>query len=446
MSRNHLVPIWILALIMVSTGWKVTSAQEDDTPTEDTQAAPGLPQLLGNWNILLTDTAQNTLHCWLGITEIDGNLTARFNAWSGGLHQVPAEYKDGNISFAIQTRNKGRDGTDYWVGTLKREERQGPRANRTIYIIEGTTRFEQDDQVRSWTARPQVIRVNPTGTWSIDSIEGLPQAERKLLIKREGRQITGRFIDNSRSETLENPRVRRGELVATVPMRGTDQEPTPHTLRATIKGDVLEGAFIAGKQRYAFTARRDRQWETPIELFNGQNLDHWIMNTGQDIRESAWQIVDGALCMPKVGENIMTKQKYDDFKIDLEFKVPEKGNSGVYLRGRHEVQISDSLGKPLNPGSCGAIYGRITPTTDACKAHGEWQRLEVTLISMYVTVKLNEQTIIDNILIEGMTGGALDNDDNAPGPIYLQGNHSPVCYRNIRITPAKAPVAPEDFK
>jgi hypothetical protein len=85
----------------------------------------------------------------------------------------------------------------------------------------------------------------------------------------------------------------------------------------------------------------------------------------------------------------------------------------------------------------GAIYGFLAPNENASKGAGEWQTYDITLVGRRVTVVLNGKTIICDQTIPGITGGALDSDEGAPGPIYLQGDHGPVLYRNLHITPAK---------
>ncbi len=447
MLRNYLTGVSVLTILVVGAGWTITSAQENAPPAAENKAETVPPELLGAWNIALGDPAERTLPCWMSIEQKDGKLTARYNSWAAGMQYIPVEFKDGKISFACWT--PGIKGKDFWTGTLKLQERpgrQGRRAGQLNATIEGTARGENDEKTRPWTARRQVIRVNTTGTWIIENVEGLPKTERKLLLKQENWRVQGRLIDGEHGEKLADSRLRGGELTATVPMRGAGQETVQFNLKATIKGDILDGAFIDGEKQYPFTARRERQWESPIQLFNGENLDGWTVKAWEKRDGFNWQVTDGALCTPKPGKDIVTERKFDDFKLRLEFKVPPGGNSGVYLRGRHEVQVADSFGKPLSPDCCGAVYGRIIPSVNACKKPDEWQSYEITLIGMYLTVKFNDQIIIDNQLLEGMTGGALDNDDNEPGPIYLQGDHSAICYRNIQITPAKAPVPPEGLE
>ncbi len=110
-------------------------------------------------------------------------------------------------------------------------------------------------------------------------------------------------------------------------------------------------------------------------------------------------------------------------------------NSGIYLRGIYEVQVADTYGKRLDSHNMGGIYSRITPTVNAEKPAGEWQTYDITLVDRHVTVVLNGKTIIDNQPLLGCTGGALWSDEFRPGPIYLQGDHTGVCYRNMVLKP-----------
>lgn len=133
----------------------------------------------------------------------------------------------------------------------------------------------------------------------------------------------------------------------------------------------------------------------------------------------------------------MTKKKFTDFKLEAEFGYPVGSNSGIYLRGRHEVQIEDNYGMEINSHRIGGVYGFLTPYLNAAKKAGKWQRLEITLIGRLVTIELNGKKIIERQNIPGITGGALDSDEGAPGPILVQGDHGPVEFRKLELTPAK---------
>ncbi len=181
----------------------------------------------------------------------------------------------------------------------------------------------------------------------------------------------------------------------------------------------------------------------PIPLFDGRSLDGWRLN--ESGWENGWRAENGVLVNRPAenvpGEprrrfgNLRTTREFEDFKLTLETRVPPKGNSGVYLRGVYEVQVLDSHGRALDSHNMGAIYSRITPTASAEKPAGEWQRMEITLLDRHVTVVLNGTTIIDNQPLAGCTGGALWSDEFRPGPIFLQGDHGPIEFRNLVLRP-----------
>lgn len=183
------------------------------------------------------------------------------------------------------------------------------------------------------------------------------------------------------------------------------------------------------------------EYGKPIQLFNGENLMGWkLINPNLT---NGFKVIDGVLVnnpVQKEGEhvsygNIRTVDEFEDFNLKLEVNVPEHSNSGIYLRGIYEIQVFDSYGKELDSHNMGALYSRITPSTAAEKPGGEWQKLDITLYKRHLTVKLNGTTIIDNQPVYGPTGGAISADVFKPGPIYLQGDHGKVSYKNIVLTP-----------
>ena len=133
----------------------------------------------------------------------------------------------------------------------------------------------------------------------------------------------------------------------------------------------------------------------------------------------------------------MTDETFTDFKLHIEFRYPKGSNSGVYLRGRYEVQIEDSRGLEPSKDQLGAVYGFLSPSDMVAKEAGEWQSYDITLVGRMVKVVANGKTVICNQEIPGITGGALDSKEGEPGPIYIQGDHGPIEFRNIILTPAK---------
>jgi hypothetical protein len=175
-------------------------------------------------------------------------------------------------------------------------------------------------------------------------------------------------------------------------------------------------------------------WGKPVALFNGKDLTGWAAFGGTN----QWTADAGVLRNAKSGANLMTTEKFTDFKLHVEVNCPKGSNSGIYLRGRYEVQIEDSTEPEPRPVDMGAVYGFLVPNENASNGPDTWQALDVTLVGRRVTVVLNGKTIIGDQTIPGITGGALDSDEGAPGPIFLQGDHGPVQYRNVVITPAVA--------
>jgi hypothetical protein len=209
----------------------------------------------------------------------------------------------------------------------------------------------------------------------------------------------------------------------------------------TQTGDNLNGTMLyTDGKKYEWTAtrapslRRSKQpvWDKPINLFNGKNLDGWHA-TGKN----QWLAESAILRSPKSGSNLVTDKSFTDFKLHIEFRYPKGSNSGVYLRGRYEVQIEDNYGTDPLVDRFSAIYGFITPNEMVAKAPGEWQVYDIVLVGRTVSVTANGKTVICNQEIPGITGGALNSKEGEPGPIMIQGDHGPVEFRNIVITPAK---------
>ena len=206
----------------------------------------------------------------------------------------------------------------------------------------------------------------------------------------------------------------------------------------SLKDNKLSGYKMLGGHKLQWTAVRAPSltrekppvWGNPKNLLD-DNLTRWIIPANNKFR-----MIDGVLVNDEVGGNLVTKEEFDDFKLSVEFRYPEGSNSGIYLRGRYEVQIEDSpVNKPSNL-SIGGIYGFIEPAVYAAKKAGEWQTYEITLVGRNVTIVHNGIEVISNRPIPGITGGSLDSNEGNPGPILIQGDHGPVEFRKFVITPA----------
>jgi len=205
----------------------------------------------------------------------------------------------------------------------------------------------------------------------------------------------------------------------------------------SLKDNKLSGYKLLDGNKLKFTGVRapslEREeppvWANPIDLLT-DNMDLWVIP-----ENNKFKMVDGVLVNPEKGGNLITTQKFDDFKLSVEFKYPEGSNSGIYLRGRYEVQIEDSKGR-ADDVSIGGIYGFIAPSVNAANEPGEWQTYEITLVGRHVTIVHNGIVTIYNRPIPGITGGSLNSNEGEPGPIMIQGDHGPIQFRKFVVTPS----------
>jgi hypothetical protein len=241
---------------------------------------------------------------------------------------------------------------------------------------------------------------------------------------------------------MENAKVIHEELTFVSPKgeEGFDYD-TTYTLRPV--GDHLEGSARNSSQTWSITGKRApsltddpvSQWGQPVKLFNGQDFTGWRFS---DPANSHWKIENGDLVNTGHGAEIITLAKFNNFKLHLEFNAAPVSNSGIFLRGRYEVQVeTDSVAEPPSHHT-GGIYGYLDPTPEQPRSADKWQTLDIMFVGRTVTVVQNGITVIQHKVIPGITGGALDSDEGAPGPIYLQGSEKGrVAFRNIVIIPGK---------
>jgi hypothetical protein len=175
----------------------------------------------------------------------------------------------------------------------------------------------------------------------------------------------------------------------------------------------------------------------PINLL-ANGLDDWKLTNPEKI--NGWRFEDGVLIneTPKKNfgaygkyGNLQTKENFKDFELLIDYNVPEGGNSGIYLRGAYEVQVVDKNSSMQGIQGPGAVFGRIKPRFNNANPGGEWNSYRLVLVDRHITVELNGKTVIDNQPLEGCTGGGINADDTKPGPIFLQGDHTSVKYKNI---------------
>jgi len=252
-------------------------------------------------------------------------------------------------------------------------------------------------------------------------------------------------------------------LIVTVPPPNDALNSSPTGVwELTDKGEKISGiqkhggaedGKVIGHRAPLLKREAPNAWTTPESLFNGKDLTGWepINNTPPTATysKSHWTAKDGELVNEGRGSNLRTTRTFDDFKLHVEFNLPEGENSGVYLRGRYETQVAvggaphpaSGAGAPAGAnmaGTVGSIYGFLKFLLKAPIPADTWHTYDITLIGRSVTVVLNHFTGIDNQEIPGITGGAIDSEEGKPGPIYFQGDHhGGIRYRNITICVSK---------
>ena len=184
-----------------------------------------------------------------------------------------------------------------------------------------------------------------------------------------------------------------------------------------------------------------------VVLFNGKNFKQWKrqgMKEGEDDTVK-WEIVDGAMKVTRGGGSVITRKKFTNVAVHVEFRSPfmpaargqGRGNSGVYLQGRYEVQVLDSYGLKGEDNECGGIYKVSAPRVNMCAPPGQWQTYDITfraatgstkptLTVLHNGVKIQDQAEVGGTTTSGVGGKASD-----PGGLYLQDHGNAVEYRNI---------------
>lgn len=300
-------------------------------------------------------------------------------------------------------------------------------------------------------------RQNPfLGAWNLTGTGEDTANVYWLEIKEENGRLSAMFLNRSGSPfALESVTVTGNELVFTQGGRGR----APIEFRARLENGRLVGRHmqpVPGAAGAAPTSRpiswvgvRPPAWPPsnangahtfgrPVVLFDaatGGSLDAWGVQHAD--RPMNWTIAEGLLTNQDRANNLVSKATFTDFKMEAEYRLGNKSNSGLYLRGRYELQLLDDATDTTTRRDLThmALYGRTAPSTNASKPAGEWQTMTATVVGNRLTVVLNGQTVHDNAVILGITGGALDNNELAPGPIMIQGDHSRVWFRRVVVNP-----------
>jgi hypothetical protein len=291
------------------------------------------------------------------------------------------------------------------------------------------------------------------GRWDISYPGG---SDRASWLEVQGAGTTSpkvKFVSafNGDLNATDEVTIRGGELVFGFRNKvrrqpGEDPVETHYVYKARLSGAQLMGTFETERSGQAPASwvgvrapeikdKDDGTWREskPVQLFNGKDLAGWAPL--EKNRQFGWIAENGVLKASGSGANLVSTAKFWNFKLHIEYKTAHGGNSGIGLRGRYEIQILDDLGKPPDAHSNGSLYSRIAPRVNASKAPGEWQTYDITLIGRDLTVVLNGQKLIDKQVVEGLTAMGHDPNEGEPGPLSLQGDHGPIEFRNIVLTP-----------
>jgi hypothetical protein len=285
-----------------------------------------------------------------------------------------------------------------------------------------------------------LFAANPfTGRWDITVKAGNTTYPDWLEVVDNGGALKSRYQPQGGSvRPVEGAKIEGDHLILTISAAGK-QGPTIWDL--TAQGDQLSGvrkvggketAQLSGVRAPKLDRKMPKKWTKPESLFNGKDLTGWEPDHPEI---NHWVAKDGELINLEHGANLRGTRKFDDFKLHIELNCPQNGNSGVYLRGRYEMQVEYENTPEDTYHSMGAIYGMVPVSQVLPKTPGQWESFDITLVGRRVTVVRNGVKLIDNQEIAGITGGAIDANEGEPGVFYIQGDHTGgMKYRNITIS------------
>jgi hypothetical protein len=293
------------------------------------------------------------------------------------------------------------------------------------------------------------------GDWSLDLDSGLPAW--MSVTENEGKPLVYIRLYVGSAGPYKNVEQSNGRLKFS--LKKNKKATTATTVDVGMKAGKLDGVIIRQRadestEREAFTGKKippmpntapnlsKVRFGQPIALLNGKDMTGWKVHELE--KKNGWSVENGVLknTTPKTDfsatgayANLETEAVFGDFWLHIEFLVEKQRNSGVYLRGMYEAQVVDRDSRMQGIQGVGAIFGMIEPSMNAGKPGGEWQTYDITLVDRHVTVVLNGEKVIDNQPVTGPTPGAVPTNPAEPGPIYLQGDHTNVSYRDIYLAP-----------
>jgi len=283
------------------------------------------------------------------------------------------------------------------------------------------------------------------GRWDLTLKTPLREYPSWLEITQEGGHPRARLVSRwGHARPLPTCEISNGRIKFVSP-KEEEERKDDMVFEGTLSGETLTGTTTGpdgtqwqwtGERAPSLKRNGTPKWGKPAQLFNSKDLSGWKMS--DPAATAIWKVENGTLVSPGHGAELISDAKFEDFKLHVEFNCAPASNSGVYLRGRYELQIENDP-EPEGPTMrTGGVYGFLAPSPEQPRRPGEWQTYDITLVGRTLTVAQNGKTIIDQQEIPGITGGALDSHEGLPGPIYLQGTEAGhVAFRNITITPAK---------
>lgn len=323
--------------------------------------------------------------------------------------------------------------------TLFFAERLLRRSLKSAAIITAALTISSNAMAQDMKKDPDVI-----GRWDLTLQKDGKSMPSWLEVQKSGtKTLIGRFTYAFGSaRPISEVRPENGDFTFSIPPQW-EEGSRNMDFKFDVNGDIIKGTMVyTDGKTYNFTGVRAPRlvrskppvWGKPIRVFNGKDTKGWHT----DGRPNQWVVEKGILRSKKSGANLLTDQKFKDFKMHIEFRYNKGSNSGIYLRGRYEVQVIDTKTgepEPIN-NQFSSVYGFLPPNQMMAKNAGEWQSYDITLVGRLVTIVANGTEVICRQEIPGITGGAIDSAEGEPGPLMIQGDHGPIDYRNIIITPA----------
>ena len=372
---------------------------------------------IGRWNIEIHATGDTFRTAWLKVTATDGNLHgALVWKWGSVVPIKNASVEAGELRFT-----RGRNS---FSAKLVGEE------------LHGVATMRNGKEFR-FVGRRATEMCEVAGTWQVGLADNPQDAPGTIVLERRDGKIAGKVV-NAEGSTY---RVRNASLdgyalsFSAVP---NSFDGPALQVRCEIRGDTLVGKVEVvppgetEKKTLSIKGKRQRTWGKPVVLLRENSLDGWRARDPK--KRFGWKVENAVLENSPPDVDIVSDAKFRDFRLHLEYKVDPRSNSGIYLRGRYELQILGNT-RIQDHGNM-AVYSRLKPQKNPIKL-GEWNTLEVTFIGRWFTLVLNGETVYDNEYLEGPTGGAWDSKEEEPGSLLLQGDHGKVWFRNVVVTPVK---------